>query len=294
MPFAVGTIVFTVFAMSVGDALIKGLGTDNGIGLWQLFAIRSALLLPIFFSTALVVGLRTTLMPQRLGWAVLRACLLAAVWVTYYTALPHVPFSVAAAALYTLPLFIVGLSAVFTKDRVTLGQAVAALIGFIGVVLVLRPSGEAFTPYALLPILSALLFAAAMVVTRLHGRNEHPLALAFTLHLTFIIVGVIGVGVLSFAPHLIGVGFLTAAWLPLGTLNWQLMALLAISILIASVGTAIAYQKAPGSVLGTFEFSYVGFATIWGVLFFAERPDMVTLFGLSLIVVSGILVVRQS
>ena len=65
-------------------------------------------------------------------------------------------------------------------------------------------------------------------------------------------------------------------------------------ILVASVGTAVAYQAAPASTVGTFDFAYVGFALIWGALFFAERPDTVALAGIFLIVVAGVLAVRRS
>ena len=62
---------------------------------------------------------------------------------------------------------------------------------------------------------------------------------------------------------------------------------------MASVGTAVAYQSAPASTVGTFDFAYVGFALIWGAVFFAERPDAIALVGIALIVVAGLLAVRR-
>ena len=293
VPVAVATILLTVFAMAAGDALVKSLGTSASVGLWQLFALRSLMVLPVLFAAGLVLGLRRALVPRHALWASVRAALLIGVWIAYYTALPHVPLSAAAAALYTLPLFIVGLSAVFTEDRVTPLHALAALLGFIGVALVLRPGGAAFSLYALLPILAAFLFAAAMVLARVKCRHDHPLSLALMLHLAFILAGGLGLGVLTMLPALASEAFLAAPWVTLSEEEWQVMALLAASILIASVGTALAYQKAPGSIIGTFEFAYVGFAVLWGIVLFDEWPDGLSMLGLLLIVTAGILAIRK-
>jgi len=69
--------------------------------------------------------------------------------------------------------------------------------------------------------------------------------------------------------------------------------ILAALILVASVGTAVAYQAAPASTVGTFDFAYVGFALIWGALFFEERPDNIALLGIALLVIAGVLAVRR-
>lgn len=290
---AIATILFTVFAMSAGDALIKGMGTDSTVGMWQLFVVRSVIVMPVLLGAGLVFGLPASLVPRSVLWVGLRATLLVMVWIAYYTALPYLPLSAAAAALYTLPLFIVAFSALWAHDRVTPLQGFAALLGFVGVVLVLWPGSEAFSPYALLPILAAMLFAGAMVLTRLRCQDEHPLAMVFSLHVAFIATGLVGVVVLSVAPGLTSDSFLTSTWHTMTSAEWQLMGLLALSILIASVGTAVAYQKAPTAIIGTFEFAYVGFAVLWGILFFAERPDLLTLVGLALIIVAGALTIRK-
>lgn len=293
VPLAVGTILFTVFAMSAGDALVKSMGAASTVGLWQLFAVRSVLVLPVLVPAGLYFGVRSSLLPKSILWVGLRAALLVMVWIAYYAALPNLPLSAAAAALYTLPLFIVGFSALWTHDRVTPLQGVAAALGFVGVALVLRPGTEAFSVYALLPILAAMLFAGAMVLTRTRCQNEHPLAMVFGLHLAFILTGALGLIVLALVPALAGDSFLSDTWHSLTGAEWQIMVLLALSILIASVGTAIAYQKAPTSIIGTFEFAYVGFAVLWGILFFAELPDLLTLAGLALIVLAGVLTIRK-
>jgi drug/metabolite transporter (DMT)-like permease len=75
--------------------------------------------------------------------------------------------------------------------------------------------------------------------------------------------------------------------------GWLAMAFLAAVAIIASVGAATAYQVAPPATIATFDFAYVGFAGLWGILSFAEFPDARTILGIMLIVVAGIVAVRR-
>lgn len=292
MPLGVATITGTVFALSLGDALIKALGGGGTMGVWQLFAVRSLIACPLLLAGALIFVNRSALRPRSLGWIALRSALLTAMWIAYYLALPLLPLAVAAAAYYTLPLFIVIFAALFGGETVGRTQWAGVILGFIGILLVLRPGGEAFRWAALLPLLSAVLYACAMILTRTKCRAEHPATLALGLNVTFVLVGCAGLAAGLLWP-VDASGFLTTAWTAMGWEDWRSAAILAALILVASVGTAVAYQAAPASTVGTFDFAYVGFALIWGMVFFAERPDALALAGIGLIVIAGILAVRR-
>lgn len=288
----VGTIVATVFALSLGDALIKSLGGGGTLGLWQLFALRSSLALPVLLVGALCLFPLSRLRPRSVLWITVRAGLLAAMWVAYYAALPHLPLAVAAAAYYTLPLFIVAFAALFGGERVGRMQWAGVALGFAGILLVLRPGTQAFQSAALLPLLAAVLYAAAMILTRTKCRQEHPATLALGLNAVFVALGLAGLVAGALAPGASD-GFLSADWAPMGGEEWRAIALLAALIIVASVGTALAYQSAPASTVGTFDFAYVGFALVWGALFFAERPDAPALIGIALVIVAGVMAVRR-
>jgi drug/metabolite transporter (DMT)-like permease len=75
--------------------------------------------------------------------------------------------------------------------------------------------------------------------------------------------------------------------------EWLTMTVLATAIIIGSVGAAIAYQAGPSSVVSTFDFSYLAFAAVWGLVFFAEVPDAITITGIIMIAAAGILAVRR-
>lgn len=288
----VATIVGTVLALSLGDALIKALGGGGIMGIWQLFVVRSSLAFPVLLIGALLIFGADRLTPRSVPWIAVRSMLLALMWIAYYLSLPLLPLAVAAAAYYTLPLFIVAFAAVFAGETVGRMQWAGVVLGFLGILLVLRPGGDAFQWAALLPILAAVLYAAAMILTRTKCLNEHPASLALGLNATFILFGVAGLAV----GALLGVetaGFLTTTWVVMSFEEWRNIAILAALILIASVGTAVAYQSAPASTIGTFDFAYVGFALIWGAVFFDERPDTVAVTGIALIVVAGVFAVRR-
>lgn len=294
---AVTTILLTVLALSIGDALIKA--TSAEMVLWQIFVLRSLLAVPILLVILRLRFSSIRLLPRAPGWTALRSLMLALMWVSYYAALPHLQLSIAAAVYYTLPIFITLFSAAFTADKVGPVGWLAILLGFVGVMLILKPSAEAFNLYALLPLISAMLYALAMILTRTKCRDEHPLILSAALNLTFIAVGVFAtmtiggleaLGVTSTSP--LG-SFLSADWSPMAGKELLAVLLMAIAILGASIGTAVAYQKGPSAVIATFDFAYVGFAALWGFLFFAEVPDALSLAGMILIVVAGVITVRR-
>ena len=233
---------------------------------------------------------RGRLVPRSVGWIALRSALLTEMWIASYFALRHLPLAVA--AHYKLPLWIVTLAALIGGERVRPMQWADVALGFGGILLVLRPGGKAFRAVAVLPLGSAIFYAPAMILTRTNCRDEHPATLALGLNATFVVTGVAG---LLLGSLLIpgAEGFLSPDWTPTGSAEWRSVAILAVLILVASVGTAIAYQLVSASTVGTFDFAYVGVALIWGAVFFAERPDAVALAGIALIVAAGVLAVRR-
>lgn len=297
LTLAVVTIVFTVFALSLGDAVIKQISAN--FPLWQIFVLRSLLALPILLLALRVRRVPVSLIPVALWWTIARSLMLVTMWVAYYAALPFLTLSVAAAAYYTLPLFITLFAALFVGDRIGAKGWFAVGLGFCGIVLILRPDAEDFNAYALLPLFSAVLYALSMILTRTRCREEHPLILSLMLNGAFVLVGLVATSLISFeivpnaGADADSNAFLLGPWIAMQASQWLAMALLAAAVLIGSVGAAIAYQIGTPSVVATFDFSYVAFATIWGFLFFAERPDPISIAGIVLIVVGGILALRR-
>jgi drug/metabolite transporter (DMT)-like permease len=292
---AVGSIVLAVFALSLGDALIKA--SSVNFTLWQIFVVRSAIAIPFLIWFVRLHSCATAIKPLMPFWTALRSLTLVTMWVLYYIALPHVALSIAAAAYYTLPIFISLMAALFLGDRVGPKGWTAVLLGFIGVVLILRPQAEDFNSYALLPIGSAICYAFAMIITRSRCRNEKASVLSLWLNISFVCVGLLAMLVMwLWDPSLAAKAadpFLLGDWKPMWNEEWRIMALLAAALIVGSIFAALAYQSGPPAMIATIDFSYVGFATLLGFIFFAEIPDGITLLGILLIVCGGILSVRN-
>ena len=295
LKISIGAIVAGCFALSLGDALIKQ--ESASFVLWQIFVVRSAILIPFLVYFVRSYRCAEPILPRHPGWTLLRSMVLVIMWVFYFAALPHIEFAVAAAAFYTLPIFITLFAALFLGERILPLGWLAVVIGFAGTVLILQPQADDFNAWTLLPLVAAVLYAVAMILTRSKCRGEKPTVLSLWMNICFIGVGTLGLLLLSFwqpADNSVALNpFLFGPWTPMGLAEWRTMGILAIAILVGSVGAAIAYQKGPASVVSIFDFSYVGFAVVWGYLLFSEAPENLVMLGILMIVAAGIIASRQ-
>ncbi len=292
----VALIVAAVLLMSLADGLVKG--ASASLTLWQIYSLRG------LFAVALLLGLQrrrgglTELWPKTPGWVALRSLLLVAMWIAYYAALPFLALSTAAVALYTAPLFIALLSAPLTGEPVGRRRWLAIALGFIGVLVILRPGDDAFSWASLLPILGAFLYAMAMLITRAKCIDEEPHVLAFALNASMLAVGLAGSLIVAALGTALadppGQPFLLGGWGPMSGADWLLMAALGLMIVVYSMAVARAYQVAPTALVATFDYAYLIFAGIWGYLLFAEVPDRATLLGMALIAAAGWLAVSAA
>lgn len=277
--YAVGAIVIAVMALSLGDAIIKA--TSLSLPLWQMYILRSALVLPVLWWLARRNG---RISFGSLFWVVVRSTLLVTMWLSYYSVLPLMPLSLAAAAYYTSPILITVIAATLAGRWPTPRVLIAICLGFAGVVIILRPDTSGFQIATLLPVLAAFLYACAMVLTARKCRDDDPFALALALNIAFIFAGV-GLGVFSGEQG----SFIFSPWQSLDLSLIGIIAALAFVILVGSVGAAIAYQNGPPATVAAFDYSYLVFSLIWGGLFFGELPDSWGLVGIAIIVLAGFL-----
>tara|TARA_R110001583_G_scaffold39741_1_gene127274 strand:+ start:3005 stop:3916 length:912 start_codon:yes stop_codon:yes gene_type:complete len=282
---AVFAIIVSVFALSLGDAVIKA--TSLSLPLWQMYILRSTLTLPPLLLIAIKRGKGAH--PLRVsGWSVLRSLLLVVMWLSYYASLPRVPLSLAAAAYYTSPIFILMIAAILAHRLPSARACLAIACGFLGVMLVIRPDASGFDFAALLPVLAAFLYACAMVLTSAKCRDDDPIVLALVLNVTFIVIGA-GLGLFSGEEG----AFLFGPWQAMDLSLIMTVAMLAGLILIGSVGAAIAYQRGVPATVAAFDYSYLLFSTVWGVVWFGERPGLFTYLGFALIIGAGLLAIKR-
>jgi drug/metabolite transporter (DMT)-like permease len=171
------------------------------------------------------------------------------------------------------PVFVTALSVPFLGERVGPHRWAAALIGLIGVLVIVRPGTSAFDIAAVLPICSALVWAFTLILTRKMGGADGPVA-------TLAFAAVIGLAATSMMVPFV--------WVPPTT---QVVAMGAFVGLASTAGhwlVVLAYRHADASVLATFSYSQLVWASLLGVLLFDTLPDRWTTLGSALIVSSGL------
>jgi len=292
---AVVVIIVTVFAMALADAIVKAVSSQ--MPLWQVFVVRSLIAIPIISAAAFVGSLRG-LRPISLRWTLLRSFLLVLMYIAIYAGIPVLNLPTIAASLYTGPLFITLLSSIVIGEPVGRGRWIAILVGFVGVLFIIRPGGDAFSPAAIIPVAAAMFYAVAAVITRVKCPEEKPIVMALALNYALLATGLAAsAGLLllrlpastqALYPFLIG------DWIPMAPRDWGVIAALAFLIVGIGVGLAKAYQSGPPAVIAAFDYSYLIFAAFWSFVFFSDLPDRYTVIGIVLIMGSGVLVLNPT
>jgi drug/metabolite transporter (DMT)-like permease len=190
------------------------------------------------------------------------------------------PLSTATTLNYTSPLFLVVLSAVVLKEKIRPWLAAAVVLGFAGVVLLLRPTFAASQTVAgLLGLSSGLCAGIAYLTTRQLGRSGEP---AWRIVLYFTTVSTFGAGAFAFFEGFHGFG-LDGLLILLG---------LAISATLAQLAMTRAYREGDTLTVGSLAYSTVLFTALMSILIWGEEVPATSWLAMGLIAFSGILAAR--
>jgi drug/metabolite transporter (DMT)-like permease len=291
----VSTMVATTLAMSFGDASVKYVSSDFAV--WQLYVLRSGLAIPLIVALLLLGAGAPRIAPLSLGWTAVRSLLLMLMWIAFYAALSTLSLPVVAAAYYTAPLFITVLSAAIVGDPVGPRRWLAVIVGFGGVLVIVKPGSDAFSWSTLLAILSAVFYALAAIVTRSKCIDERPLVLSLALNVAFLLTGAIFSAAIAWwapSPGIVELNpFLLGPWSAMSVRHWEIIAMLAVLIIAVSAGVAQAYQSAPSAIIAIFDYSYLVFAAFWSLAIFGEPPGIADITGMILIAGAGVLTIHS-
>jgi drug/metabolite transporter (DMT)-like permease len=190
------------------------------------------------------------------------------------------PLADTTALLFTSSLFIPILAVIILKETVGPYRWSAVAIGFVGVIIMVRPTGDVYTLGILVALCAALLHATLQIILRYLGRYESP----ETISLYFFMVGTLLTAVampfvavtptMGEVPLLIGVGFSGAA------AQWML---------------SVAYRHAPAAVVSVFNYTGIIWATLFGWMIWNELPLPAVLTGAAVVIASNLLIIwRES
>ena len=177
-------------------------------------------------------------------------------------------------------------SALFLGEVIRARRITAVIIGFIGALIIIRPSFAAVGVVALYPLVAAVCFALYMMITR-QLKSVHPFQMQW----------MVGVSATIFMSVLLLLGD-QSGWnalemsRPQGLAIWWVFGL----GLVATIGHTIlvlALRHAPASLLAPFQYLEIISATIFGYLVFGDELDLTTIFGVLIIIGSGLYVFRR-
>lgn len=194
----------------------------------------------------------------------------------FVSAIVLTPLSSASAILQATPLVVTLGAALFLGEQVGWRRWSAILVGFAGVLLIIRPGLAAFEPLSLLALLGVFGLALRDLATRTVPRSISSMQLSTYAFATLVPAGF---GMLAFTGDSLRMLTPLEALLMAAALGFGVLAYYAI---------VAAMRMGDVAVITPFRYSRLVFALIFGVLFFGERPDIATLAGSALIVASGI------
>ena len=276
----VGFMLLGVALFTLNDALGKWLIAEVAVG--QLLFVRSAAAMLMLLPFILRSGWRAAFFVTQPGLHGLRLLLIIGEVACFYLAVRHLPLADVMSAYQAAPLIVTLLAIPLLGERIGWRRSLAVAVGFIGVLLVLKPQGEAFSDAAaLVPGLIALAgtlgYALLVILTRqLRGAGN----------LTLIAWHTVGVG-------LFGLLTLPWGWPAIGWTTIVLLGLIGVVATIAHVCINHSLKLAPAALVVPYQYTSLLWAMLLGWIFFADIPSDTMLIGAAIIVASGLFVLHR-
>jgi drug/metabolite transporter (DMT)-like permease len=259
--------------LSALDTTAKYLVRDNSLLLvvWARYAGQMLVVTPFAWNRAGHGFWRTRRLPLHL----LRSAFLLGATVCFFAGLRYLPLAEASSITFLAPIVVVLLSQAILGERPTRDRWIASIVGFIGILILLRPGSAVFHPAALLLILTAICNALYQMLTR-KLRDELS-------HTTLFYSALVGTVALSLA----------VPW-ELRETAWTLRDVTLFLLLGTFAGFGHwfitgAYMRAPASLLVPFTYLQIVWATVFGVVVFGQHPDGWSAVGMAVIAASGLM-----
>ncbi len=277
---AVFAIIAAIFLFDVQGAIIKHLADRYTVV--QIAFFRNLLgMLPSLLALYLTVQWRSSgrsfrLEKWRLG--TIRGLLLVAAQLCFYLSLTKMELATATTLAFAGPLFVTSLSVPLLGHKVGVWRGFAVVAGFFGVVLVMRPGFDGFSPFVALPVLAALFYATVSLTSRFFEESV-PTGL----------INLYASGAAAVFMALLTA--VTGSWQSvLSVIDWFWLFAMGLAGGCAVLLMITAYRLTEPSSLSPFEYFGIPFSFVLGWLFFDEAPLDRLFPGVLFIVAGGLLV----
>lgn len=266
-----------VAVFSTMDALIKHL--TAGYSPIQIIFFRNLFaflpILPVLLRGGGIALLRT----QRLGSHIVRAAMGFGAMICFFTAFALMPLAEVVAISLSAPIFVTAFSVPLLAERVGPRRWAAVLVGFLGVVVMVRPgSASLIEPAALLPLTGAVLYALALIAMRKLGTTERAPTTVFYFTLACTVLSGLAQPFVWRMPDLVDFALLVCV----GLLGGSAQLLMTQSL-----------RLAPAVVVAPFDYTALVFSISFGFAFWGEVPDRMLLAGAAIVVASGLYILHR-
>ncbi|MER0238607.1 DMT family transporter [Fulvimarina sp. MAC8] len=276
----VATAVFPLLDAG-GKVLINSYGISAGeVALLRL--LQQSLWMVPFMAMRGGAGMFRVSQP---GLNLFRGALLGAGGILFFAALGFMPLADAVAVFMVAPMLQVLLAVPVLRETIGWRRILAIAIGFVGALIIIRPSYAIFGLLSLLPLATALLVSLYIILSRFASRGDEPLAMMFYAG----IGGTATVAAIMLMALPLDVPILAFSW-PEETLAIWLILGVGVVGTIGHLLIVEAYARAPAAVLAPFSYAELVFAIIAGYVFFGDWPDGLKWVGMAIVVGSGLVV----
>lgn len=274
---AIAYLLFGVLAGLGLDLCAKGLLSTYTLE--QFVFVRSLVGLSIFVLLARQLGGLRSLFTSKWAWHLLRTLLATGAMFGFFHGLARMPLVDALTLGFTAPLMVTALSVPLLGEHVGWRRWVAVTIGFVGVLIILRPGAGEFSFAAIAVLFAALCYALLAITARMLATTESSYALS-----VYVIAGPLCVS---------GTMLSQGQWQQPDISGWSLFILAGTCSVMAWIGIIGGYRRASPAMLAPFEYTALIGGAIAGYLIWDEIPDRWVALGATVIIASGLFVVYR-
>jgi len=260
-------------AYTINDSFIKA--TGGALPLFQLLTLRGVMTLALVLVVAYRKGAINFRMSVR-DWQLLAVRCLTEIAATYcfVTALMNMPLANISAVLQMLPLTVTLGAALFFGETVGWRRSAAIMVGFLGMLLIVRPGADGFNIYSIY----ALGAVIAVTLRDLITRRMSPDLSSMTVTIA-VAAAILGFGLL---------GSITEQWQPVSMQNWALLAGSSVFIMGGYLFSIQVMRVGDVSFIAPFRYTGLLWALLLGWLMFGDWPDNLTMLGAAIVVSTGL------
>jgi drug/metabolite transporter (DMT)-like permease len=291
----VSFLVLAILIFSLQNIAVKWIGGDYSV--LEIVTFRSLIALPCTLILFRWEGKRGLPPTRRHKLEYVRGVFLFLSYTTHFMGLAALPLADIEAIRFSAPLMITFLSVVMLGEQVGPRRWLALIVGFVGVLFIVRPGSVTFNIGSIFILISVLFYALSVMITRKLQTTDSSATMAYYSSLVYLVAAfiltplAIVVGEIPDAHP--SIAFLFRAWSMPTLLDWVIMSGLGLVWAGGMYFMARAYSLALVSVAAPFQYVSLPISVMWGFVIWQEVPTLMTLAGAFLTLFSGMVVLYR-